>query len=89
MGRLVSFWIVATILVLASCNRLLTLSVSSSSEGVLGFVLYSAVSGLSSSNCPGTVVSSASEVLGLWKCTVQLLRYFHLESVVSHLICLL
>ena len=27
LGRLVSFWMVATILVLASCNKLLTLSV--------------------------------------------------------------
>ena len=30
-------------------------------------------------NSPGTegLVSLASEVLGLWKCTFQLLRYFH------------
>jgi len=90
LGQLVSFWIVATILVSASCNKLLTLSVSSSSgvEGVLGFDLYSVVSELSFSNSPGMVISSASEVLGLWKCTIRLLRYFHLESVVSHLICL-
>ena len=90
LGRLVSFWMVATILVSASCNRLLTLSVSSSSgvEGVLGLDLYSVVSELSFLNSLGIVISSASEVLGLWKCTVRLLRYFHLESVVSHLICL-
>ena len=81
---------VATILVSASCSKLLTLSVSSSSGegGVLGLDLYSIVSELSFSNSPGIVMSSASEVLGLWKYTVRLLRYFHLESVVSHLICL-
>jgi len=92
LGRLVSFWIVATIRVSASCSKLLTLSVSSSSlsgeGGVLGLDLYSVVSELSFLNSPGIVISSASEVLGLWKCTVRLLRYFHLESVVSHLICL-
>jgi len=89
LGRLVSFWMVAMILVSASCSKLLTLSVSSpSEEGVLGLDLYSVVSELSFSNSPGMVISSASEVLGLWKCTIRLLRYFHLESVVSHLICL-
>jgi len=89
LGRLVSFWRVATICVSASCNKLLTLSVSSLvGEGVLGFDLYSVVAGLSFSNSPGIVISSASEVLGLWKCTIRLLKYFHLESVVSHLICL-
>jgi len=89
-GRLVSFWIVATILVSASCNKLLTLRVSllSGEEGGLGFDLYSDVSELSFSNSPGMVISSASEVLGLWKYTLRLLRYFHIESWVSHLICL-
>ena len=91
LGRLVSFWIVATILVSASCSRLLTLRVSLSSgeEGGLGFDLYSDVSGLSFLNSPGIVISSASEVLGLWKCTLQLLRYFHVESCVSHLMSFL
>ena len=93
LGRLVSFWMVATILVSASCSKLLTLSVSSSSlsgeGGVLWLDLYSVVSELSFSNSPGIVISSASEVLGLWKCTFQLLRYFHSGYRVSHLICLL
>jgi len=35
LGRLVSFWMVATILVSASCNKLLTLSVSSSVDDLL------------------------------------------------------
>jgi len=35
LGRLVSFWMVATILVSASCNRLLTLSVSLSVDDLL------------------------------------------------------
>ena len=35
LGRLVSFWRVATILVSASCSRLLTLSVSSSVDDLL------------------------------------------------------
>jgi len=91
LGRLVSFWRVAMILVSASCNRLLTLRVSSSSgeEGGLVLDLYSDVSGLSFSNSPGIVISSASEVLGLWKCTFRLLRYFHMESWVSHLMSFL
>jgi len=66
LGRLVSFWMVATILVSASCSKLLTLSVSSSSgeEGVLGLDLYSVVSGLSFLNSPRMVISSVSEVSG-------------------------
>ena len=35
LGRLVSFWMVATILVSASCNKLLTLSVFSSVDDLL------------------------------------------------------
>ena len=33
------------------------------------------------------LVSLASEVLRLWKCTFRLLRYFHWSLPVSHLIC--
>jgi len=89
---------VATILVSASCNKLLMLSVSLSVEDLLcvDSLLDSCSDSLdlslsSSSNSPGIegLVSSASEVLGLWKCTFQLLRYFHLEYKVSHLTCLL
>jgi len=99
LGQLVSFWRVAMILVSASCSRLLTLSVSSSVEDLLcvDSSLDSALSdssdlSLSSfSNSPGIegLASSASEVLGLWKCTFRLLRYFHSGYSVSHLICLL
>ena len=35
LGQLVSFWMVATILVLASCSKLLTLSMSSSVDDLL------------------------------------------------------
>jgi len=74
----VSFWRVATILVSASCNKLLTLSVSSSVDDLLcvdslseswldpAVIKLSAL--LISSGIRGWV-SSASEVLGLWKCT--------------------
>jgi len=97
LGRLVSFWMVATILVSAFCSKLLTLSVSSLVEDLLCVDSLSALSdssdlSLSSfSNSLGIegLASSASEVLGLWKCTFRLLRYFHLEYSVSHLICLL
>jgi len=97
LGRLVSFWRVATILVSASCSKLLTLSVSSSVEDLLCVDSSSDCSELSDSsdlllslNSPGIegLVSSASEVVGLWKCTFRLLRYFHSEYSVSHLICL-
>ena len=90
----------ATILVSASCNRLLMLSVSLSVDDLLcvdslleseswsdpAVIKLSAF--LISSGIQGWV-SSASEVLGLWKCTFWLLRYFHSEYRVSHLICLL
>jgi len=67
---------VATILVSPSCSKLLTLSVSSSS-GVEDLLYVDSLSDLSDlslssfSNSPGIegFVSSASEVLGLWKCT--------------------
>jgi len=99
LGRLVSFWRVATILVSASCSKLLTLSVSSSVEDLLCVDSLSDSPVLSDfsdlllssfSNSPGIegLVSSASEVLGLWKCTFWLLRYFHSGYSVSHLICL-
>jgi len=99
LGRLVSFWRVATILVSASCSKLLTLSVSSlvedllcvdSSSDLLALSVPSDLSLSSSLNSPGIegLVSSASEVLGLWKCTFRLLRYFHSGYRVSHLICL-
>jgi len=99
LGRLVSFWRVAMILVLASCNKLLTLSVSSSVEDLLCVDSSLDLSVLSDSselslssflNSPGIegLVSSALEVLGLWKCTFRLLRYFHSGYSVSHLICL-
>jgi len=99
LGRLVSFWRVATILVSVSCSKLLTLSVSSSVEDLLCVDSLSDSSELSDSaelslssfsNSPGIegLVSSASEVLGLWKCTFWLLRYFHSGYSVSHLICL-
>ena len=91
LGRLVSFWMVVS----ASCSKLLMLSVFSSS-GVEALLCVDSLSdssdlSLSSfSNSPGIegFVSSASEVLGLWKYTFQLLRYFHLGYRVSHLICL-
>ena len=100
LGQLASFWRVATILVSASCSKLLMLSVSSSVEDLLCVDSLSDLCSLSDSsdlllssfsNSPGIegFVSSTSEVLGLWKCTFQLLRYFHLEYRVSHLICLL
>jgi len=100
LGRLVSFWMVATILVLASCNKLLTLSVSLLVEDLLCVDSLSDLSVLSDSsdlslssfsNSPRIegLVSSASEVQGLWKCTLQLLRYFHSGYRVSHLTCLL
>ena len=97
LGRLVSFWRVAMILVSASCSKLLTLSVSLLVEDLLcvdslsDSSVLSVSSDLSLSNSPGIegLVSSASEVLGLWKCTFRLLRYFHSEYSVSHLICLL
>jgi len=100
LGRLTSFWMVATILVSASCSKLLMLSVSLSVEDLLCVDSLSDSSALSDSsdlslssfsNSPGIegLVSSASEVLGLWKCTFRLLRYFHLEYSVSYLICLL
>jgi len=99
LGQLVSFWRVATILVSASCSKLLTLSVSSSVEDLLcvdslsDWSVLSDPSALSLSSFSNSLgieglVSSASEVLGLWKCTFQLLRYFHLGYSVSHLICL-
>ena len=95
-ARVVSFWMVATILVSASCSKLLTLSMSSSVEDLLcvdslsDLSVLSVSSDLSLSNSLGIegLVSSASEVLGLWKCTFQLLRYFHSGYSVSHLICL-
>jgi len=75
------------------------LSVSSSVEDLLCVDSLSDLCSLSDSsdlllssfsNSPGIegFVSSTSEVLGLWKCTFQLLRYFHLGYRVSHLICL-
>jgi len=93
LGRLVSFWMVAMILVSASCSKLLTLSVSSSVEDLLCVDSLSDSSELLLSsflNSPGIkgLFSSASEVLGLWKCTFWLLRYFHSGYRVSHLICL-
>jgi len=99
LGRLVSFWMVAMILVSASCNKLLTLSVSSSVEdllcvdslsdsSVLSDPLDLSLSSFSNSLGIEGLVSSASEVLGLWKCTFLLLRYFHLGYRVSHLTCL-
>jgi len=99
LGQLVSFWMVATSLVSVSCNKLLMLSVSLSVEDLLCIDSLSDLSALSDSsdlllssslNSPGIegLVSSASEVLGLWKCTFWLLRYFHLGYRVSHLICL-
>ena len=93
-----SFWIVATIHVSASCNKLLTLRVSLLVEDLLCVDSSSSpslsdsldLSFSSVSNVPGIdFASSASEVLGLWKCTFRLLRYFHSEYRVSHLICLL
>jgi len=98
LGRLVSFWMVATILVSASCSKLLTLSVSSSVDDLLWTDSLSETSlsdpsdlllssGLNSPGIEG-FASSASEVLGLWKCTFRLLRYFHSGYRVSHLICL-
>ena len=95
LGQLVSFWMVAMICVSASCNKLLTLSVSSSVDDLLcvdspsesGSAVIKLSVFLISSGVRGWV-SSASEVLGLWKCTFRLLRYFHLEYRVSHLICL-
>jgi len=100
LGRLASFWMVAMILVSASCNKLLTLSVSLLVEdllcvdSLLDLCSLSDSSDLSLSsflNSPGIegLVPSASEVLGLWKCTFQLLRYFHSGYRVSHLTCLL
>jgi len=72
---------VATILVSASYNKLLTLSVSLLVEDLLCVDSLSDSSVLSDSsdlslfsflNSPGIegLVSSASEVLGLWKCTL-------------------
>jgi len=97
LGRLVSFWMVVS----ASCSKLLMLSVFSSS-GVEALLCVdslsdssdlSDLSDLSLSSFLNSLgiegfVSSASEVLGLWKYTFQLLRYFHLGYRVSHLICL-
>jgi len=91
---------VATSLVSVSCNKLLTLRVSLLVEDSLCVDSLSDSSALSDpselslssfSNSPGIegFASSASEVLGLWKCTFQLLTYFHLGYRVSHLICLL
>jgi len=90
---------VAMILVSASCSKLLMLSVFLSVEDLLcvdsssdwSVLLDSSDWLLSSfSNSLGIegLVSSASEALELWKCTFQLLRYFHLGYKVSHLICL-
>ena len=90
---------VATSLVSASCSKLPTLSVSLSVEDLLYIDSSSDSSALSDSsdlllssfsNSLGIegLVSSASEVLGLWKCTFLLLRYFHLGYRVSHLTCL-
>ena len=87
---------VATILVSASCSKLLMLSVSLSVEDLLCIDSSSDSCSLSDSldlllssflNSPGIegLVSSASEVLGLWKCTFRLLRYFHLGYKVSPL----
>jgi len=89
---------VATILVSASCNKLLTLSMSLSVEDLLcvDSLSDSSLSDASDVSCSSVsnvlgidFASSASEVLGLWKYTFRLLRYFHLEYRVSHLICLL
>ena len=75
LGRLVSFWMVATILVLASCSKLLMLSVSSSSlsgeGGVLGLDLYSVVSELSFSNFPGMVISVLHTVMNVCESDVN------------------
>jgi len=83
---------VATILVSASCSKLLTLSVSSSVDDLLWVDSLSELSEppSSGSNSLGIedFVSSASEVLGLWKCIFRLLRYLHSGYRVSHLICL-
>ena len=95
LGQLASFWMVKVTVALVCYSSLSTLAVSLSS-GVGDLLCSNLLSDspelLSSSlNSPGMegFVSSASEVLGLWKCTFQLLRYFHLEYRVSHLICLL
>ena len=85
LGQLASFWIVEVTVASVCCSNLLTLAVLSSS-GVwalsdslsLSDSLLSDPSLLDSSflNSPGIggLVSLASEVLGLWKCTIQLLR---------------
>jgi len=87
---------VAMILVSASYSKLLILSVPSSSgvEALLGVDSSFDPSELSDSldlslssfsNSPGIegLVSSALEVLGLWKYTFRLLMYFHLGYRVS------
>ena len=93
-----SFWIVKVTVALVCCSSLSTLAVSSSSgvwalSDSLSLSDSSDPSLLDSSflNSPGMegLVSLASEVLGLWKCTFRLLRYFHWSLPVSHLICFL
>ena len=81
LGCLTSFWMVEVTVALVCCSNLLTLAVSLSS-GVWALLdsLSLSDSSLSDpslldssfSNSPGMegLVSLASEVLGLWKCTV-------------------
>ena len=98
LGRLASFWIVEVTVASVCHSSLSTLAVLSSSgvwalsDSLSLFNSLSSDPSLSDSsflNSPGieALVSLASEVLGLWKCTVQLLRYFHLLLLISHLIC--
>ena len=98
LGQLVSFCIVKVTVASVCHSNWSTLAVSSSSgvwalsnslsllDSLLSDPLLSDSSFLSS---PGmaSLVSSASEVLGLWKCTFRLLRYFHWSLLISHLIC--
>ena len=98
LGRLASFWMVEVTVASVWRSNSSTLAVSSSS-GVwalsdplsLSDSLLSdpSLGDSSFSNSPGMegLVSLASEVLGLWKCTFRLLRYFHWSLPVSHLIC--
>ena len=75
LGRLASFWIVEVTIASVCCSNLLTLAVSSSSGvWVLSDSLLLSDPSLSDSSFLNSLgmeglVSSASEVLGLWKCT--------------------